>query len=77
MNNETFVGKALLITARQAAQLLSISERTLWEITKRGEIRRVKVGRLVRYDPSDLKAWIDRAKVQAESPSDEQEDAAI
>ncbi len=77
MNDNNVIGKPLLITAREAAQLLSISERTLWDITNRGDLRRVKVGRLVRYDPRDLKAWIESVKVEAGYGSDEQENVPI
>lgn len=53
----------LLLTARQAAKVLSISERTLWGLTKSGDIPAVRFGgRNVRYDPADLRAWIDSAK---------------
>ncbi len=52
----------MLLTCRQAAELLSISERTLWQLTKDGKIPVVKVGRSVRYDPADLRAWIAGAK---------------
>ena len=53
----------MLLTARQAAKSLSISERTLWGLTKAGEIPAVRFGgRNVRYDPRDLDAWIQRAK---------------
>ena len=62
MNDNAVIGPPLLITPKEAAQLLSISERTLWDITNRGRLRRVKIGRLVRYDPRDLQAWIDSAK---------------
>jgi excisionase family DNA binding protein len=54
--------QALLLTTPQAARSLAISERTLWDLTKRGEIPVVRIGRSVRYDPEDLKAWIDRQK---------------
>jgi excisionase family DNA binding protein len=54
--------QALLLTTPQAARSLAISERTLWDLTKRGEIPAVRIGRSVRYDPEDLKAWIDRQK---------------
>lgn len=51
----------LLLTARQAAKVLSISERTLWGLTKAGDIPAVRFGgRNVRYSPDDLKAWIRR-----------------
>jgi excisionase family DNA binding protein len=53
----------LLLTARQAARLLNISERTLYARTADGGIRVVKIGnRGIRYDPADLRAWIERAK---------------
>ncbi|MBP8911877.1 MAG: helix-turn-helix domain-containing protein [Phycisphaerae bacterium] len=52
----------LLLTASQAARALSLCEKTLWTLTKRGEIPAVRIGRAVRYDPRDLDAWIERAK---------------
>ncbi len=53
----------MLLTVRQAAKVLSISERTLWGLTKAGDISAVRFGgRNVRYDPADLRAWIDSAK---------------
>lgn len=55
----------LLLTSREAAKLLCISERKLWELTDRGELPAVRVDRVKRYDPSDLRQWIDRHKVRA------------
>lgn len=52
----------LLIDAREAARLLSISDRTLWTMTNRGEIPCVRIGRSVRYSPDDIRAWIESAK---------------
>lgn len=50
----------LLITAREAARTLSVSEKTLWTLTKRGEIPAVRVGvRSVRYSVTALQRWID------------------
>lgn len=60
----------LLLTAREAAAALSISERTLWSITRRGEIAHIACGRKVLYSPSDLDAWIDRQRTNGESSSD-------
>jgi excisionase family DNA binding protein len=58
----------LLLTCRQAAKILSISERTLFSLTKSREIPAVRFGgRNVRYDPADLRAWIDSAKKSQES----------
>jgi excisionase family DNA binding protein len=52
----------LLLTIRQAAQLLAIGERTMWELTRRGAIPCVRIGRSVRYSPLDLRAWIEAQK---------------
>ncbi len=53
----------LLLTTRQAAKMLTISERTLYTLTKSGQIPAVKLGvRGLRYDPRDLLAWIEQAK---------------
>jgi excisionase family DNA binding protein len=50
------------LTPREAAGVLRISERLLWDLTDKEEIACVKIGRLVRYSPADLQAWIDRTK---------------
>lgn len=51
-----------LLSPRQAAQLLDISERTLWSMKDRGEIPHIKMGHLVKYPVDDLKRWIDAKK---------------
>ncbi len=50
----------LLLTQRQAAEALSLSERKLWGLVHAGEIPVVRVGRMRRYRIADLQAWIDR-----------------
>jgi excisionase family DNA binding protein len=53
----------ILLTAKQAAKLLNISERTLYARTADGSIAVVRIGnRGIRYDPADLRRWIERAK---------------
>lgn len=47
-----------LLTIRQAAHRLAVSERKLWTLTKEGRIPAVKFDRIVRYDPRDLDAFI-------------------
>jgi excisionase family DNA binding protein len=49
----------LLLTSRQAAEALAISERKLWDLAKRGDIPVVRIGCSVRYAPADLQAWIE------------------
>lgn len=51
----------MLLTPRQAARALNISERTLWQRTKDGVIPAIKLGHLVRYSPDDLRDWIRQA----------------
>ena len=53
---------ALLLTVPEAAKALAISPRTLWSLTQSGAIPCVRIGRSVRYDPADLKAWIESRK---------------
>ena len=59
---ETTSAPAILMTPRQAAKALAISERTLWELTRRGAIPRLKIGASVRYDVKALQAFIDKKK---------------
>lgn len=50
----------ILLKPREAAELLSISQRKLWELTNRGDVPYVGVDRSVRYRPSSLEAWAQR-----------------
>ena len=53
----------ILLTARQASRLLNISDRTLYARSADGSIPVVRIGnRGIRYDPADLRRWIERAK---------------
>jgi excisionase family DNA binding protein len=47
-----------LVTTKQAAAILAISERTLWQLTNDGHLPAVRFGRTVRYDLDDLRAFI-------------------
>jgi excisionase family DNA binding protein len=54
------VPPTILLTRKQAAAALSISERTLWALTwPRGPIRSVQIGRSVRYSADALRAWVE------------------
>jgi excisionase family DNA binding protein len=52
----------LLLKPADAAKALAVCARHLRTLTARGEIPAVKTGRAVRYDPADLRAWIERKK---------------
>jgi excisionase family DNA binding protein len=60
----------LLLKPREAAIALGISQRTLWQLTEDGEIPYVQIGgnsrKVVRYDPLDLQAWIEKKKRAAQ-----------
>lgn len=49
----------LLLTPPEAAKALRIGRRRLWELTKSGAVRAVRIGRSVRYTPAALQAWVD------------------
>ncbi len=51
-------GAQRLMTARQAAAYLAISERHLWTITRGGGLRSIKLGRAVRYDMAEVDRYI-------------------
>ena len=53
----------LLLTADETARALAISPRTLWSLTKSGQLRSVRIGKKsVRYCVSDLEKFIERQK---------------
>jgi excisionase family DNA binding protein len=52
----------MLLTARQAAAALVISESTLFRHLRAGTIPAVHIGGCLRFDPRDLTAFIDRLK---------------
>ena len=55
-------GPVRLLSCREAASRLGISERLLWSLYNRGEIPHVRIGRCVRFDPGDLEDWIEHRK---------------
>jgi excisionase family DNA binding protein len=52
----------LLLTVREAAKALSISERTLWSLTSRGELPAIRIGRAKRYSVDELHRWVEAQK---------------
>ena len=60
--NKTTSSPMLLLTPIQASKALNISARKLWSLTASDEIPAVRIGRSVRYDPSDLRAFIEKQK---------------
>lgn len=48
----------LLVDRREAARLLSLSERTLFTLTKNGQLPSKRIGRSIRYSVDELSAWL-------------------
>lgn len=59
-----------LLSPKDATTLLSIGSRKLWELTNRGEIPHLRIGRAIRYDPTDLEEWIERQKKRGHGRDD-------
>ena len=51
-----------LLSQREAAQAAGVCEKTLFNARRNGELRAVKIGTRVLYDPRDLNVWIERGK---------------
>lgn len=56
--------KPRLLTPKQTATFLCISERKLWSLTNENQIPHIRIGRSVRYAVSDVEAWIETKKIE-------------
>ena len=45
---------APLLTRKQAAALLRVSTKTIYNLGRTGQIQEVRIGRIVRYDQADI-----------------------
>jgi len=57
-NISTERNESHLLTREQAAQRINCSTRNLHELRIRGELPFVKIGKLIRFIPKDLDAYI-------------------
>lgn len=48
-----------LLTSKETAERLRLTEWQLWALRRQGVLRAVKIGRAVRFDERDLQAFID------------------
>lgn len=58
----------LALRPREAAKLLAIGQRTLWELTKKGEVPHTRVGRAVLYPYRALEEWLQARAVKGVRP---------
>lgn len=56
-NPQVIVQKAAL-SSKEAAAYLSISLPTLFRLTRAGELAHLRIGRVIRYRPEDLDAFL-------------------
>jgi excisionase family DNA binding protein len=52
-----------LFTSKEAAERLHVSRSTVWKLVREGKLTPVKIGSSTRFDPMDLDALIEGAKV--------------
>ena len=63
---------ALLVSSKEAARLLSISERTLWSLTDSGRLPCVKIGKAKRYSIPAIEKFIEQQTQPAPKPDTNQ-----
>jgi excisionase family DNA binding protein len=51
-----------LLTESEAARRLQVCAKTLYNARRRGELRYVRLGQCIRYDPADLEVFIEQQK---------------
>jgi excisionase family DNA binding protein len=64
MSQPSAEARALLVNTRRAAELLCLSPRMVWTLSNRREIPSVRIGRCLRFDPEDLRRWVESRKVR-------------
>lgn len=62
--DETLGNLPMLISATKAAELLGISARHLWTLTKSGDVPCNRVGRRVMYSPALLQVWVNSSAIK-------------
>jgi excisionase family DNA binding protein len=62
-----------LLTDSEAAEILRLTARQVARLARRGELPSVELpGGEVRFDPDDLRAWVESRKRPAQSTEDRQ-----
>ena len=60
MNNGRTAPDQILLTSKDVARKLAISERQVFALKAIGELPFIKIGRLTRYQLSDIEAYLER-----------------
>ncbi len=56
--------RPVLLTAAEAAEILTVREATVYDMARRGDLPCVKIGRLVRFVEADVVDWFDGLRVR-------------
>ena len=57
----------ILLTTREAAAFLGLSERKVWSLTApRGPLPAIRISRSIRFSAADLEGFVDRCRVGGE-----------
>lgn len=67
MSVSTSVPPALLVGLRVASKMLSVSERTAWQLAKDGRLPCIRLGRRLLFSVSALETWIAQATSTSEA----------
>lgn len=51
-----------LLTAQQVAEILRLAPKTVIVMAREARIPSVRFGRIVRFDPQDIRRWIENKK---------------
>lgn len=65
MTDQTVPIMEHLLKYREVAKLLGVTERTVSTLVKRDGLPAIHMGGSVRFDPTDVRVWLDRSKQQA------------
>jgi excisionase family DNA binding protein len=57
----------MVVDEEQAARMLGISRRMVFEFRSKGELQYLKFGRLIRYRVSDIQAFLERKLMENDS----------
>lgn len=57
-------GPGVLLTVREAAEVLAVSPKTLYRMAQLGQAPHVRLGRNVRFRHADLEAWLERRSIR-------------
>lgn len=49
-----------LLTVREASQILRINRYLIYRLARDGDLPAIRVGRMVRFRPEDLREWIEK-----------------